>query len=114
MDEQHSAPSYASGSDVDQNKLIAAVSYLGIFCLVPLLLKKNSPFAQHHGKQGLVLLVAWIILWIGNIIPILGQIVWVLGSIALIILMLLGIVNTMQGRWWVMPVIGQYAKSIKL
>ena len=96
------------------DRLIAAIGYLGILCLVPLTLKKDSAFAQHHGKQGLVLLIAWIILWVGNVIPILGQIVWMLGSIVLIILMILGSVNALQGRVWQMPVLGKYAKQIKL
>lgn len=96
------------------DRLIAAIGYLGILCLVPLILKKDSAFAQHHGKQGLVLLIAWIVLWIGNVIPVLGQIVWMLGSIALIILMILGSVNALQGRLWQMPVLGAFAKQIRL
>ncbi|MBI4437528.1 DUF4870 domain-containing protein [Candidatus Uhrbacteria bacterium] len=97
-----------------EDRLIAAVGYLGILCLVPLLLRKDSAFSQHHGKQGLVLLIAWIILWVGNIIPVLGQIVWMLGSIVFIILMILGIVNALQGRLWNMPFLGSFAKQMKL
>jgi fumarate reductase subunit D len=98
---------------MQEDRLIAAIGYLGILCIVPLLLKRDSKFAQHHGKQGLVLLIAWIVLWIGNIIPVLGQIVWALGSIALIILIILGMVNALQGRMWKMPLLGQYAKNLK-
>jgi uncharacterized membrane protein len=100
--------------DLPDDRFLAAIGYLGILCLVPLLLKKDSPFAQHHGKQGLVLLITWLVLWIGNVIPILGQIVWMLGSIALIIVMIIGIVNALQGKMWEMPVLGGYAKKIKL
>ncbi|MDG1949410.1 MAG: hypothetical protein P8J32_01145, partial [bacterium] len=93
-------------TNLDEDRLIAAIGYLGILCLVPLLLKKNSAFAQHHGKQGLVVLLAWVVLWIGNIIPILGQIVWFVGSIALLILVILGMVNALQGKMWEMPFLG--------
>jgi uncharacterized membrane protein len=79
-----------------------------------LLLKKDSPFAQHHGKQGLVLLIAWLILWIVNVIPFVGQVLWALGSIGILILVLLGIVNALNGNLWEMPVLGKYAKEIKL
>lgn len=99
---------------IEENRLIAAIGYLGILCLFPLLLKKDSAFAQHHGKQGLVILIAWVLLWVGNIIPVLGQIVWVLGSIALLILIILGIINALNGKMWEMPVLGKYAKEIKL
>lgn len=82
--------------------------------MVPLLLKKDSKFAQHHGKQGLVLLIAWLILWVGNIIPIIGQIVWMLGTIVILILIILGMINALNGKFWDMPVLGKYAKQIKL
>jgi fumarate reductase subunit D len=101
-------------TNLDEDRLIAAIGYLGILCLVPLLLKKNSAFAQHHGKQGLVVLLAWVVLWIGNIIPILGQIVWFVGSIALLILVILGMVNALQGKMWEMPFLGSFAKQLKL
>lgn len=104
----------ATKKDIEENKLVAAIGYLGILCLVPLLLKKDSGYAQHHGKQGLVITVAWVLLWIGNIIPVLGQIVWFIGSIALLILVVMGIMNAMQGNMWEMPYLGKYASQIKL
>jgi len=100
--------------DLPDDRLIAAIGYLGILCLVPLLLKKESAFAQHHGKQGLVLLLAWVVLWVGNIVPVLGQVVWALGSLALVVLIILGMVNALQGKMWDMPVLGKYAKNLKL
>lgn len=110
----HEAPPSANPKDVEENKIIAALGYLGFLCLLPLLLKKDSPFAQHHGKQGLVLLIAWLILWIVNVIPFVGQVLWALGSIGILILVLLGIVNALNGIMWEMPVLGKYAKDIKL
>lgn len=101
-------------NDAQQNRLAAAIGYLGILCLVPLLLKRNSAFAQHHGKQGLVLLIAWCLLWVGNIIPIVGTIVWALGSVVLVILLILGMINALNGKMWEMPVLGEYAKQIKI
>lgn len=99
---------------MQEDRLFAAIGYLGILCLVPLLLKKDSAFAQHHGKQGLVILIVWFALWVGMIIPILGQIVWTLGSIALLILIILGMVNALQGKMWDAPFLAKYAKQIKL
>ena len=100
--------------DIEENKLVAAVGYLGILCLVPLLLKKDSAYAQFHGKQGLVITIAWILLWIGNIIPVLGQIVWFVGSVGLLILVVVGMMKAMAGEMWEMPYLGKYASQIKL
>ena len=52
------APS-GSSKDVEENKAMAAIGYLGILFLIPLLANKDSPFAQYHAKQGMVLPI-WI------------------------------------------------------
>jgi len=100
--------------DAEENKLIASIGYLGILCLIPLLLKKDSPFAQFHGKQGLVLLIVWLMLWMGNIVPVLGWMVWLFGSLVLVVLIIMGVVHALKGEMWELPYLGQYAKEIKL
>ena len=67
--------------EVEANKVLAAISYLGLLCLVPLFLKKSSPYVQFHAKQGLVLLIAEIIISFVNIIPFFGMIVWGLAAV---------------------------------
>lgn len=100
--------------DIDENKIIAALSYLGLLCLIPLLAKKDSKFAQEHGKQGLVLLIAWMVIWVIGIVPILGWIVSFIGSIILLIVNLIAIVKTLMGDFWEIPVLGQYRHQFKL
>ena len=43
--------------DIDENKMMAALSYFSVLCLVPLLLKKDSPYTQFHAKQGLAIFI---------------------------------------------------------
>ena len=111
----------------DEDKLWAALGYLGILCLLPLLLKKNSSFAQFHAKQGLVMLIVCAALWIASIpfamlmiIPVLGWIIaglWyivvVVIGLALFVLWVIAIINVIQGKTWKMPVIGGFAERIK-
>ena len=54
MNEQVPAP---QDSEIESSKFFAAVGYLNVLCFVPLLLKKESKFAQFHGKQALVLFI---------------------------------------------------------
>jgi uncharacterized membrane protein len=98
--------------DVADNKLLAIIGYLGILCLLPLLLAKNSAFAQFHGKQALVLLIAWVLLCVVGMVPILGWIVAFFGNILGLVLMIVGMVNAGKGEMKELPWIGQYAKKL--
>ena len=50
-----------SQQDIDQNKIMGILSYFGILVLIPIFAAKESPFARFHANQGLVLLVAGIL-----------------------------------------------------
>ena len=111
--------SYYSRSDIEGNKLMAVLSYLGILVLVPILAAKDSPFAKFHATQGINLLivgVAWSIVS-GIISAILGLIgvaflsvlwsiiTWLVG-IVIFLTMIIGILNAAQGKAKELPVIG--------
>lgn len=97
--------------DVQDGKGIAWLSYLGILFLIPLLTKKENKFCKFHVKQGIVLLIAWIILSVILVIPILGWIVGFLGYIFMMIMMIMGIVQSATGKYWKMPVLGGFAEK---
>ncbi len=100
--------------DIQDNKVIAALSYFGLLVLIPLLAKKDSPYCQFHAKQGLVLLIAWVLIGIIAVIPILGWIVGFLGSLFLFVLFIIGIINAFSGNVKELPVIGQFGAKINL
>ena len=97
-----------------ENRILAAVSYLGILCLVPLLLKKNDKFVEFHAKQGLVLFIAEVIVWFINIIPFLGQMIWLMASLVFFAVSIIGLVKAWQGEKWEIPFLADYARKIKL
>jgi uncharacterized membrane protein len=100
--------------DVQDNKVMAALSYIGLLVLIPLLAKKESKFAQEHAKQGLALIIAWVILWVVGIIPILGWIVGFFGSIILLILNVIALIKALMGQFWEIPVIGPFRHKLNL
>lgn len=104
----------ASNKDVEDSKVIAVIGYLGILCLVPLLAKKDSPFAQYHGKQGLVLLIFEVIIMMIAWIPIIGWFLSPIGWIIVLIFTIIGMVNALNGSKKELPVIGKYAKSLNI
>jgi uncharacterized membrane protein len=99
--------------DKSDNKIIAAVGYLWILFLIPLLFKKDDPFCFHHGKQGLILFVFSLIVSALGSLSIIG---WLLiapiGSLITIVLIILGIIKALKGEMWEMPYLGKFAKKI--
>jgi uncharacterized membrane protein len=96
--------------DIKKNKLVAALSYLSILFLIPLLLRKDSPFAQFHAKQGAVLFIAFFIGKFFFWIPILG---W-LACIVLIVITLIALVKTLMGEAWEVPYTKQIIQKLGL
>ena len=92
--------------DIKDNKLWAFLGYLGILCLIPLLAKKDSKFAQFHSKQGLILLIGEFFVWI----PFVG---WILGII-IFILWIMGVINVFSGKMKPLPLVGELAQKINL
>jgi uncharacterized membrane protein len=92
--------------DVQENKLWALLGYLGILCLIPLLAKKDSKFAQFHAKQGLILLIGEFFVWI----PFLG---WILGII-IFVFWIMGVINVFSGKMKPLPIIGELAAKINI
>ena len=108
------APKVGS-KDVEENKIWAAIGYLGILFLIPLLAKKDSPFAQYHAKQGLVLFIAGLIVGFLSAVPFIGWFVLApIGGILLLILFIIGLVNSLGGKTQPLPVIGKYAETLKI
>ncbi|MBD3281786.1 hypothetical protein GF391_03505 [Candidatus Uhrbacteria bacterium] len=109
MTDAPKVPTFDS-KDVEENKLIAALGYVGILCLIPLLAKKESKFSQEHGKQGLVLLIVWVI---GSFVfwfPIIG---WLL-ALGVLIINIIAFVKALMGEFWEIPVVGQYRNKFNI
>ncbi|MGN0171397.1 MAG: zinc-ribbon domain-containing protein [Acutalibacteraceae bacterium] len=116
-------------NDIQQNKVLAVLSYFGILCLIPLLAGKNSPFARFHAGQGLTLFL--IDIAYGILSALLGLIkvpsvtylfgipyqtyatpwfvslIIFLVGIPLLVLAILGIVNAATGKAKELPLIGK-------
>ena len=93
------------------NTLMAALSYFGILVIVPLLTEaKNDPFVKFHIKQGIVLLIAYVICGFVIWVPIIG---WTLG-VVLFVLFLMGLINALNGQQKPLPIIGQFAEKLNI
>ncbi len=76
-----------------ESRLWAFIGYLGILCLLPLLLKRDDAFAQYHAKQGLVLFITGVVISIIGIIPFLGWVIGFFGILFVVVLWIIGIIK---------------------
>ncbi len=97
------------------DRLMAALGYVGALCLIPLIFARHSAFAQVHAKQGLVLsLIAIVVkvlasgLWR---VPFGGLLVTVV-LLAILIAAIMGIVKALQGEHFEIPYVSDWARKI--
>ena len=102
--------------DIEQNKVMAILAYLGILVLIPLFAATESKFARFHTNQGLILcicgfalyLVVQILLAISwKLAAVLGIFMWIIW-LAITVLAIIGIINAAKGRAKELPLIGKY------
>lgn len=96
------APTF-DAKDIEENKVLACLSYVGILFLIPMLVKKDSKYCQENARQGIVMFCAALLM----AIPVIG---WLWG-IVVIVVDIMAIVHTLQGKFWRIP--GAYDLSKK-
>lgn len=92
----------------DNNQGMAILSYLGILVIIPIIVAKDSKFVMYHANQGLILLIAEVILVAIGMIPVLGWIISGIGWIVAAVFIILGIINAAGGKKKPLPLIGGY------
>lgn len=107
-----------TAEDIEQNKVMALLAYLGLLFLVPMFAAPNSKYARYHANQGLVLSLAAVAFGIVYVILVflLLAISWrltfltsILGLlwIAYPVLAVIGIINALNGKAKELPLIGK-------
>lgn len=87
----------------DGGKLAAILAYVPFLCFFALLLKRDNPYAYHHGKQGLVLFLAelvavalrWDLVW--------NLVLMLCGAVAI-----WGMVQALRGQLFRLPFISDF------
>ena len=94
-----------------EGKVFAILSYLSILCIIPLILKKENEFVLAHGKQGLVIFVAEVGVFILSILfPGLLKLGWFI----LLVMSFIGIIAVLRGQYVELPLISKVADKITL
>ncbi len=91
------------GKDV-RSPLMAAFSYLGVLCFVPLLFNRDDPFVSFHARQGFVIWICGVLALLALSLPGFG---WFFRLSASLIatLSLAGLVAVALHKTWKFPII---------
>lgn len=94
--------------------LMGILAYIGPLVIIPYLTAKGDPFVKFHIKQGLVLFVIELVLWV------IASMFWFLLpfvpllQLAVFILSVVGIVNVVHKKEKPLPLVGSYAEHFKI
>jgi len=96
--------------------LTVLLSILGF--ILALLIKRNDKYIMYYAKQSLIIFIAVVIIWLLDtvliFIPIVGWLAMLILNVGLIVLWVYSLIYALSGKKQETPLIGQYAKSIKL
>ena len=108
--------------DIEENKAMGVLAYLSILVLIPLLVAPKSKFARYHTNQGLILFILELITGVlqgflhfmftavvdVHAVDVIFSIIFYLIDIVYLLLIILGIVNVVQGKAKQLPIIGKF------
>ncbi len=99
--------------DIEENKAMGVLAYIGILVLIPIIAAPKSKFARFHSNQGLLLMiieiVCGVLFGLLGLIPTIGWIFYIVNGLVdlcCLFLLVIGIINVSRGKARVLPIIG--------
>lgn len=104
--------------------MMLVLAYLWLLALIPLLVEKEDAEVQWHAKNGLILTIAEVILYVVlgilyfiiSFIPVLGSILGCLLFavlwIGVLVVHIMGIVKAVKGERFVIPMLSDYVAKM--
>lgn len=99
--------------DIEENKVMGVLAYIGILVLIPIIAAPKSKFARFHSNQGLFLMIIEIVCGVLfsllGLIPTIGWIFYMVNGLidlCCLFLLVIGIINVSRGKARVLPIVG--------
>ena len=103
--------------DINKNRAMAILAYIGPLVFIPMFAAKNSKFARFHVNQGVLLFLVWAslsvlstffnLIYLQHFLDVLIQLsLWAV-SIPATVINVIGIVNAARGKAKELPIIGK-------
>ena len=92
-----------------RSRFLAASSYLGILCFIPLVMNKDDEFVYFHAKQGLVIWMWGVLALIALYLPGIGKWFFGFSTMAVLVLSLIGLTAVALNKAWKLPLVHSFA-----
>ncbi|MDQ6991946.1 MAG: hypothetical protein Q9M31_00590 [Mariprofundus sp.] len=93
-------------------RILALMSYLGVLCIVPLLMNRDDHYVNFHARQGLILWVWSVLAFLALHLPFLGKWFSSMSLMMVLVFSAIGIVSVLLRKAWRIPFI--YSLSTKI
>lgn len=98
---------------IEEGKAAAILGYIPFLCFIPLIKMRDNPFALHHGKQGLLLLLIEVIA-VFFMFDVISDLFWSMVLIVAAGVAVVGILYSIQGKEFTIPFLGALADKLKI
>ena len=95
-----------------RSRVMAALSYMGILCFIPLVMVKDDEFVYFHAKQGLVIWMWGVVATGAFFLPGIGKWFFSFSAITAVLFSVIGLSAVLLGRAWKLPIIHNIANRI--
>ena len=93
-------------------RFLAALSYLGILCLVPLVVGDQDSYVRFHARQGMVLWIWGLFSVFALHLPGVGPFFFGISIVAIMLISISGMILAGMGKAWRLPVIATLAEKL--
>ena len=102
--------------DGEQRMIMGILAYLGPLVVVPYLMAKHDDFVKFHIRQGVVLFVFSIAIYVAISLTFFLPLYFLAGllHVAYLIFLIIGVVHVVQKKTEPLPLIGTFATYVKL
>ncbi len=128
VDNMNSTRDYTSNyaaEDIEQNKVVSALTYFGITFWLPFVVCPESRFGRFHANQSLIALIFYVVvgivgavlslclrlvfgvLFMGGIGVLLGALIGIILNLVSLAVFLFGLLSTLSGKAKEIPIIGK-------
>jgi len=109
-----------------RDQIFAALNYVSFLFIIPLIARRKDAEVMFNAKQGMVLFAAEVVVWfilsvleylLAGKLSGLGAVIFygiaVIIGLVLLLLSLMGIYYVLQGKHWLMPIIGKISQKLQ-